>query len=172
MGAIFYNVVQVTCFQERSPCSEHQRFENFFYRANHCDLNYRSADLYVPPNAGNLIQKILSHPYESTNQFSSSNNFFTSGRSFSDANPFSNVKRRVGITLASVGLAAKNLFQEIVRSPGVVWDSLNSPVSRDLPANSNYYKRNSPSPQRFYYPRSSSSYQYRSAVMPNNFWNY
>ncbi|KAL9878863.1 acidic phospholipase A2 PA4 isoform X1 [Glossina fuscipes] len=25
LGAIFYNVVQVTCFQERSPCSAHQR---------------------------------------------------------------------------------------------------------------------------------------------------
>ncbi|KNC32703.1 hypothetical protein FF38_02721 [Lucilia cuprina] len=158
LGAIFYNVVQVTCFQERSPCSARQRFENFFYRANQCDIEYRSADLYVPPNAGNLIQKILSKPYGFANQFSPPNNYIT-GRSISDANPFSNVKRRVGVTLASVGLAARNLFREIVQSPRVVWDSLNSPVSRDLPANSNYYSRYSQPPPRSYeYPRPSAGY--------------
>lgn len=160
MGAIFYNVVQVTCFQERSPCSVHQRFEDFHYRTNQCDIEFRSADLYVPPNAGNLIKKILARPYGLANQVPSyyNDNHYITGRSLQTSpayNPFYNAKqnvnsasRRVGVKLASVGLAARNLFREIVRSPRVVWDSLHSPVSRDLPVNSNYYSYNRPRPYR------------------------
>lgn len=159
-------MVQVTCFQERSPCSAHQRFENFFYRANQCDIEFRSADLYVPPNAGNIIQKILSHPHGYASPYSNPNNYIA-GRSIDNSSPFANVKRRVGVTLASVGLAARNLFREIVQSPRGVWDSLKSPVSRDLPANSNYYNRPPPRPR---YETRSYGYQHRPPVTPNNFW--
>lgn len=86
--------------------------------------------------------------------------------SSSPSNPFTNIKRRFGVKLASVGLAARNLFREIVQSPRVVWESLHSPVSRELPPNSNYYSR---PPLRSSYQRQN-SYQYRTT--PNNFWNF
>lgn len=120
--------MQVTCFQERSPCSAHQRFEDFFYRTKQCAIEYRQADLYVPPNSGNLIQKILNKPYGFVSHFGD-------GRSYNQefaARPQS-LSKRLGVKLASVGLAAVNIFREIVQSPRVVWESLNSPVSRNLP---------------------------------------
>ncbi|KAH8411364.1 hypothetical protein KR215_002626, partial [Drosophila sulfurigaster] len=122
LGAIFYNVVQVTCFQERSPCSAHQRFEDYFYATNHCPAEYRQADLYVPPHADNLISKILSHPQ---------------GRSLLPepvvAPSLKHNARRFGVKLASVGLAAVNILREVVHRPRLIWDSLHAPVSRELP---------------------------------------
>lgn len=128
LGAIFYNVVQVTCFQERSPCSAHQRFEDYFYApAGQCPIEYRQADLYVPPHADNLIAKILQehpHPYHQ-------------GRALSEAvpivHPLKHNARRFGVKLASVGLAAVNILREVVQSPRLLWDRLHEPVSRELP---------------------------------------
>lgn len=123
LGAIFYNVVQVTCFQERSPCSAHQRFEDYFYSSNHCPAEYRQADLYVPPHADNLIAKILDHPHS-----------YPQGRALhTPVAPLKHNARRIGVKLASVGLAAVNILREVVQRPRLLWDSLNSPVSRDLP---------------------------------------
>ncbi|KRF99610.1 uncharacterized protein Dwil_GK25148, isoform C [Drosophila willistoni] len=129
LGAIFYNVVQVTCFQERSPCSAHQRFEDYFYGSNQCPAEFRQADLYVPPHGDNLISKILAHPQ---------------GRSLA-VPVFAPVKqsaRRFGVKLASVGLAAVNIIREVVQRPRVLWDSLYAPVSREVPpprSRSGYY---------------------------------
>lgn len=39
LGAVFFNVVQVTCFKERRPCSVHQRwveFDNSFFEPEKC----------------------------------------------------------------------------------------------------------------------------------------
>ncbi|KAH8287276.1 hypothetical protein KR054_005149 [Drosophila jambulina] len=126
LGAIFYNVVQVTCFQERSPCSAHQRFEDYYYRTDHCPAEYRQADLYVPPHGDNLIAKILAHPQ---------------GRSLAAIAPAKVTARRWGVKLASVGLAAVNILREVVQRPRLLWDSLQSPVSRELPPSSSRYQQ-------------------------------
>ncbi|XP_036339583.1 uncharacterized protein LOC118748932 isoform X2 [Rhagoletis pomonella] len=186
LGAIFYNVVQVTCFQERSPCSAHQRFEDFFYRTNRCDIMFRQADLYVPPNAGNVIQKILTHPNGLAQKFyhypepPPGNEFY--GRSLrADTSPtlkenFDTFTRRLGVKVASVGLAAVNILREIVHSPRVVWDTLNSRVSADLPGGNGRYAQ-----ERGYYygranggrpPRPDYRYNRGNEVSPNNFWDY
>ncbi|XP_053951201.1 uncharacterized protein LOC128858739 isoform X2 [Anastrepha ludens] len=186
LGAIFYNVVQVTCFQERSPCSAHQRFEDFYYRTNRCDIKFRQADLYVPPNAGNVIEKILSHPYGLAQNFPyypeapQDNGYY--GRSLrSDPSPslkdnFNTFTRRLGVKVASVGLAAVNIFREIVQSPRGVWNTLNSRVSADLPNGNGggsgregyYYGRPNRGPPQGpgYY------YNQRNEVSRNNFWDY
>ncbi|XP_055913587.1 acidic phospholipase A2 PA4 [Eupeodes corollae] len=54
LGAIFYNVVQVTCFQERSPCSSHQRAG---YNKTTSDeicaqWQYQPTEKYVPSAPG------------------------------------------------------------------------------------------------------------------------
>ncbi|EDV95354.1 GH17900 [Drosophila grimshawi] len=146
LGAIFYNVVQVTCFQERSPCSAHQRFEDYFYRSTQCPAEYRQADLYVPPHVDNLLAKILDHGQEQ-------------GRALITApHPLP----RFGVKLASVGLAAVNILREVVQRPRLLWDSLHAPVSRDLPPR----RPPPPSHQRGYYyerpgrPRTHYNYGY------------
>ncbi|XP_017038918.1 acidic phospholipase A2 PA4 isoform X2 [Drosophila ficusphila] len=50
LGAIFYNVVQVTCFQERSPCSAHQRAGyNQTEQEEICaQWQYQPSEKYVP----------------------------------------------------------------------------------------------------------------------------
>ncbi|XP_017850919.1 acidic phospholipase A2 PA4 [Drosophila busckii] len=50
LGAIFYNVVQVTCFQERSPCSAHQRAGyNQTEQDEICaQWQYQPSEKYVP----------------------------------------------------------------------------------------------------------------------------
>lgn len=136
LGAIFYNVVQVTCFQERSPCSAHQRFEDYFYGpggggggGGQCPIEYRQADLYVPPHADNLIAKILQdhqHHYPGQGRALSS-------EELPHIHPLKHNARRFGVKLASVGLAAVNILREVVQSPRLLWDRLHEPVSRELP---------------------------------------
>lgn len=127
LGAIFYNVVQVTCFQERSPCSAHQRFEDYLYGSRQqCPAEYRQADLYVPPHADNLIAKILDQPHPLGRALAP----------FAPPAPLPPLKhnaRRFGVKLASVGLAAVNILREVVQRPRLLWDSLHAPVSRELP---------------------------------------
>ncbi|KAH8418909.1 hypothetical protein KR222_004444, partial [Zaprionus bogoriensis] len=123
LGAIFYNVVQVTCFQERSPCSAHQRFEDYFYAnaaGGQCPIEYRQADLYVPPHVDHLIAKILDHP---------------KGRAIQSTPlaPLKHNARRFGVKLASVGLAAVNILREVAQRPRLLWDRLHEPVNRELP---------------------------------------
>ncbi|KAH8387282.1 hypothetical protein KR093_006043, partial [Drosophila rubida] len=146
LGAIFYNVVQVTCFQERSPCSAHQRFEDYFYATQHCPAEYRQADLYVPPHADNLIAKILSHPQ---------------GRSLLPAPvvapSLKHNARRFGVKLASVGLAAVNILREVVHRPRLLWDSLQAPVSHELPPGR---PAAPPSGRGYYYQRPGPRYSY------------
>ncbi|XP_052849724.1 phospholipase A2 hemilipin isoform X3 [Drosophila gunungcola] len=50
LGAIFYNVVQVTCFQERSPCSAHQRagYNQTEQEAICAQWQYQPSEKYVP----------------------------------------------------------------------------------------------------------------------------
>ncbi|XP_017869757.1 PREDICTED: group 3 secretory phospholipase A2 [Drosophila arizonae] len=125
LGAIFYNVVQVTCFQERSPCSAHQRFDDYFYGRRQCPLEYRQADLYVPPHAEQLIAKILDQPQ---------------GRALAaPLPPLKHTARRFGVKLASVGLAAVNILREVVQRPRLLWESLHAPVSREVPPPRGYY---------------------------------
>lgn len=172
-------MVQVTCFQERSPCSAHQRFEDFFYRTNRCDITYRQADLYVPPHAGNVIEKILSHPYGLSPKLYSYTDP-THGRALrSESGPtlrqnFNSLTRRLGVKVASVGLAAVNIFREIVQRPRVLWDTFNSRVSSELPAGDSYGRY--AEARGYYYdrPNHGSGYFYnqRNNVSPNNFWNY
>ncbi|KAH8294545.1 hypothetical protein KR044_012371 [Drosophila immigrans] len=149
LGAIFYNVVQVTCFQERSPCSAHQRFEDYFYGSNQCPAEYRQADLYVPPHADNLIAKILTHAPQ--------------GRSLLPAPVAPTLKhnaRRFGVKLASVGLAAVNILREVVHRPRLIWDSLHAPVSHELPPG-RPGRGPGPGPgSGYYYPRPSYDYDY------------
>ncbi|XP_019844321.2 uncharacterized protein LOC105234072 isoform X1 [Bactrocera dorsalis] len=184
LGAIFYNVVQVTCFQERSPCSAHQRFEDFFYRTNRCDITFRQADLYVPPNAGNVIEKILSHPYGLPPKPYSypgpthGNEYY--GRALRpDSVPavrqnFNTLTKRLGVKVASVGLAAVNILREIVQRPSVLWDTFNSRVSSELPPGNGNGR--SAEERGYYYdrpnPGSNYFYNQRNNVSPNNFWNY
>ncbi|EDV45831.1 uncharacterized protein LOC6551099 isoform X3 [Drosophila erecta] len=152
LGAIFYNVVQVTCFQERSPCSAHQRFEDFYYRTDHCPAEFRQADLYVPPHGDNLIAKILAHPQ---------------GRALAAPAwtiPAKTTARRWGVKLASVGLAAVNILREVVQRPRLLWDSLQAPVSRELPPPQRYqdagyhYQRPGPGSAYGYGPYSGRGY--------------
>ncbi|XP_033237688.1 uncharacterized protein [Drosophila pseudoobscura] len=124
LGAIFYNVVQVTCFQERSPCSAHQRFEDFYYRTNQCPAEFRQADLYVPPHGDNLIAKILAHPVQQSRSLAAAAPALA---------PAKLTARRFGVKLASVGLAAVNIIREVVQRPRLLWESLHAPVSRELP---------------------------------------
>lgn len=35
LGAVFFNVVQVTCFRERRPCSDHQRYILICFKKMH-----------------------------------------------------------------------------------------------------------------------------------------
>lgn len=178
LGAIFYNVVQVTCFQERSPCSAHQRFEDFFYRTNRCDITFRQADLYLPPNAGNVIEKILSHPYGWSPKFYSYPEYYgralRSDSGLAERQTFNSLTKRLGVKVASVGLAAVNILREIVQRPRVLWDTFNSRVSSELPTG-NGNKRSEEERGYYYdrpYPGSSYFYNQRNNVSPNNFWNY
>lgn len=180
LGAIFYNVIQVTCFQERSPCSAHQRYEDFFYRTSQCPIEFRSADLYVPPNAGNLIEKILAHPYGLVQKFYGPES--AAGRSLQEENnlpAFKQFTRRLGVKLASVGLAAVSIFREIIQSPRSVWDSLHAPTSKDLPedirandiAGGYYY--NMPARQqnaRAHSGGAGGGYYYQNSASSRNYW--
>lgn len=129
LGAIFYNVVQVTCFQERSPCSEHQRFDIIYDQQSvndNCDLAFRSADIYVPTNIPPILNKFLSfsrqkqqplqdHPWS---PFSIARNAIISP--FKEN--FSNFSRNLGIKVASIGLAATSLAREIIQRPEELLD--------------------------------------------------
>ncbi|EDV34633.1 uncharacterized protein Dana_GF20851, isoform A [Drosophila ananassae] len=151
LGAIFYNVVQVTCFQERSPCSAHQRFEDFYYRTDHCPAEFRQADLYVPPHSDNLIAKILSsHPQ---------------GRALAAAAPglipAKTTARPWGRKRPSVGIAAVNILREGSQRPRLLWDSLHAPVSRELPPEQGYrYERPRSGPASYGY-QGYQGYDYR-----------
>uniref|UniRef100_A0A8D8AQ64 Phospholipase A2 n=2 Tax=Culex pipiens TaxID=7175 RepID=A0A8D8AQ64_CULPI len=49
LGAVFFNVVQVTCFSERRPCSIWQSPEGHSTAAESCPLQFYASDYYVPP---------------------------------------------------------------------------------------------------------------------------
>lgn len=124
MGAIFYNVVQVTCFQERSPCSEHQRFDIIYNHQSvndNCDLDFRSADIYVPTNVGPIFNKFLS--FSQPNQQPSSDHSWSPFSIARNAiispikQNFGNFSRNLGIKVASIGLAATSLAREIIHRP-------------------------------------------------------
>ncbi|XP_062565822.1 group 3 secretory phospholipase A2 isoform X1 [Armigeres subalbatus] len=47
LGAVFFNVIQVTCFTERRPCSIWQSAGNHLVES--CSLQFAPSDYYVPP---------------------------------------------------------------------------------------------------------------------------
>ncbi|KAH1011958.1 hypothetical protein HUJ04_001224 [Dendroctonus ponderosae] len=64
IGAIFFNVIQVVCFQQRSPCSEWQSNSSSLQRnsmrslintgSSDCRLEWAKSDRYKPPGASRL----------------------------------------------------------------------------------------------------------------------
>ncbi|XP_066144499.1 phospholipase A(2) isoform X1 [Euwallacea fornicatus] len=60
IGAIFFNVIQVICFKERSPCSEWQKNSNYLREGkrvetstSNCSLEFVASDKYNPSNVNN-----------------------------------------------------------------------------------------------------------------------
>ncbi|XP_055599981.1 phospholipase A2 phaiodactylipin isoform X1 [Uranotaenia lowii] len=57
LGAVFFNVIQVTCFSERRPCSFWQSYPSS--KDSSCPLQFSPSDNYVPPY---LTPEYYHHP--------------------------------------------------------------------------------------------------------------
>lgn len=113
IGAVFFNVVQVICFRERSPCSVWQRSEldpiNYSF-TNDCSHVFQTSEIYVPPN-----DKFFA---------SVANKRFLIGAprarsiDITDSNEVAGDDSvRLGVKVASIGLVARNLLKEAFRVP-------------------------------------------------------
>ncbi|XP_065084415.1 group 3 secretory phospholipase A2 isoform X1 [Ochlerotatus camptorhynchus] len=97
LGAVFFNVIQVTCFSERRPCSVWQSAEN--YAMESCSLRFAPSDYYVPP----YLQRTY-HFHKNSIK-----------RSF-DTKPYENVNR-LQLKRESLNLISRNLVKDAVIRP-------------------------------------------------------
>ncbi|XP_031635874.1 acidic phospholipase A2 PA4 isoform X3 [Contarinia nasturtii] len=113
LGAVFFNVVQVTCFKERRPCSTHQSSKSNCSYGFYKSESYISAPLLSALNSGQLKPHVYHVSNSEMNARSMYSNAFHSpnSRIFAKETP---MELENSIRLASLGLAAKNIFHDMV----------------------------------------------------------